>query len=47
MDVTEEDLQQVFNICDTDGDGIITREELENIFKSIGMFKTIPLKYLK
>ena len=38
MDPTEGgDLERVFSICDTDGDGLLTREELELILQEIGV----------
>lgn len=30
-------LERVFNICDTDGDGLVSREELEVILQEIGV----------
>jgi hypothetical protein len=31
------DLEKVFNICDGDGDGFLTKEELEHILQDIGV----------
>lgn len=31
------DLERVFNICDTDADGLLSKEELESILKDIGV----------
>lgn len=31
------DLERVFAICDTDGDGLLSKDELENILKDIGV----------
>ena len=41
MDPTEgvnnNELEKVFNICDTDGDGFLSKEELEHILQDIGV----------
>jgi Ca2+-binding EF-hand superfamily protein len=37
MDPSEDDYKRIFSICDTDGDGFLTKDELENILKDIGV----------
>jgi Ca2+-binding EF-hand superfamily protein len=37
MEPLEDDLEKVFNICDTDGDGLLTKAELEHILQDIGV----------